>query len=621
MFIPVRPSVSSSESQRSTRKEKVFRGWRTLAIPVTLGVALLLPSAVEAGAMDWLQGKLTTKTRGNAPAQDTSSAKTRASAAGNDGVAAMPDFFAPSDQLESTGQTLSTLKFVEAHWTHSRQVLETVSRSLAAKVQIKRCSDISAKLFQIVTGLSKESLKNSGGAIQGIAQSARELEQHLLLLGRIITAPGSETLSNLESAIQKAGTINDRQYSLVKSYLAGAESLINLGSEAYQTLELIPLLSINALDTYIGGAKQVMKQIRSNGEAMKGLLLNLQTGCEQVNAGLELMTTTLKTTLRFSDHFAFKQFALINLPIPSREKLFSQVGMLKNSLKGMQNTLEIGDSQVKNSTQQYAHLVEEITSKIRDHLQYQTAVDAASGNLPQISTYAHNQVLGLFQRAKQGIAEMRVGMNRMNREALNARPPQVAMESPADSQARVAEKAAAGKLPLFLLGGKAAASAAAPAKPSAREPSQGKTTILYSEQENVSLAAASKTRESAFRPDEVDILTRELGSDLPYMETALGSLSGAGNESLLLDSPKATEDTDILQTGVQDPADSFGRLSPSDDDQPTPRSLKTSSLVQRSPSSSDLELLNVDVPSGSQETGDLLPMLRLDDSSLTPDRD
>ncbi|HNV72614.1 MAG TPA: hypothetical protein PKO06_23095, partial [Candidatus Ozemobacteraceae bacterium] len=432
--------------------------WQSLAIPVSLSFALLFPPLLEAGAMDWLQGKLGAKPRSSAAPAEESGAKPRNSAPAAENATSLPDFFAPSDRLEATGQTLSTLKFVEAHWTHSRQVLETVSRSLAAKVQIKRCSDISAKLFQIVTGLSKESLKNSGGAIQGIAQSARELEQQLLLLGRIITAPGSETLANLESSIQKARTINDRQFSLVKSYLTGAESLISLGSEAYQTLELIPLLSINALDTYIAGGKQVMKQIRSNGEAMKGLLLNLQTGCEQVNAGLELMTTTLKTTLRFSDHFAFKQFALINLPVPSREKLFSQVGMLKNSLKGMQNTLEIGDSQVKNSTQQYAHLVEEITSKIRDHLQYQTAVDAASGNLPQISTYAHNQVLGLFQRAKQGIAEMRVGMNRTNREALNARPPQVAMESSTDSQARVAERVAAGKLPLFLLGGKAATS-------------------------------------------------------------------------------------------------------------------------------------------------------------------
>lgn len=459
--------------------------------------------------------------------------------------------------------------------------------------------------------------------MQSISQTTRELDQQLLVLGRIITAPSSETLANLEASIQKARSMNDRQFGLVKAYLAGSESLINLGSEAYQTLELIPSLSINALDTYISGAKQVMKQIRSNGEAMKGLLLNLQSGCEQVNAGLELMSTTLKTTLRFSDHFAFKQFALANLPIPSREKLFSQVGMLKNSLKGMQNTLEIGDSQVKNSTQQYAHLVEEITSKIRDHLQYQTAVDAASGNLPQISTYAHNQVLGLFQRARQGISEMRVAMGRMNRDSLNSRPPQVAMESSDDSNARVAVKVASDKLPLFLLGGKGATSVqtVAQSQSAPRENNSGKTTVLYSEKDIPAMTVANSNPGNSFRPDEVDILTKELGSDLPYIETALGNLSLPEQDSLSLDSPKPAGDSDILQNGNQEPSDSLGQFNPSFDGRETSKELETGNLVKRAPENADLELLNVDPSSGEHDAGDLLPMLRLDDSSLAPTKD
>ena len=230
-----------------------------LAITLTFAFAQI-PVGAQAGALDWLQGKQG-KSR-PATQNQTPVVKTRAT----EGTS-MPDFFAPPGSDSSEG-TMNLLKFTESHWAHARKVLETVTRTLVGKIQAKRCTEISTKLFQIVSGLSKESLKNSAGAVVRLNQGIQVLEQNLTELGRIITAPREETLSNLDGVIQKAQRATDAELRLAKAHLAGSENLITLGSEAYQTLELIPSLGITALDNYILGTKQLMRQIQSNGEAM-----------------------------------------------------------------------------------------------------------------------------------------------------------------------------------------------------------------------------------------------------------------------------------------------------------------------------------------------------------------
>jgi hypothetical protein len=67
---------------------------------------------------------------------------------------------------------------------------------------------------------------------------------------------------------------------------------------------------------------------KSNSEAFKGLMLNILSSSEQIESGLNSIKTNVRETLRFSDHFAIKQFPLINLPAPSREKIFVRLNSL-----------------------------------------------------------------------------------------------------------------------------------------------------------------------------------------------------------------------------------------------------------------------------------------------------
>lgn len=584
---PDKPSLETmSEFSTALRLSAVL-------LAAALGLSAM-PVAEAGGAFDWLSSK-----RPASKAQAGSGAPISASQPTSRPSAKVPDFFASEIQPDVTGQSLNLVKFVESHWMHSRKNLETVTKLLVGKMPGKKCGDIAAKLLTIDLQSYKEAVKAGAVGINGLGEGNRVLDQLIVELNRIITAPREETMSSLEKTLAKIIQANQNQMRLTRTYLAAAERMISLGQEAYQTLELIPTLSIAPLDIYVQASKAIMKQVQSSNEALKGLLLNIQNGCEQVTSGIELMTATIKTTLRFSDHFAFAQYPLINLPVPTREKLFSQLSGLRNTTRGVDNTLSIGDSHVKNATQQFAHLCEAATTKIRDSLQYINPMDPGSGNLNQISGYAHNQVSGLYQRLKENVAEMKMAMAKAGRtEAVST--PQVALETGEQRQERRSAGVAGEKLPLFLLGNGGKKNGNSSVEPSPRlaltpapleapsmDAPMGQTTVLYQEDATPAGSADSAmSRSDTFGMDEMGILRQELGGDLPYIRSAKAD---AG-----LDLPSEPR-TDAMMM----PDDSLAKAEFSD---------------PGSGDSRDLELMRMDSAPSMSDASDLIPMLRLDDT-------
>ncbi|MBF0408052.1 MAG: hypothetical protein HQM10_11895 [Candidatus Riflebacteria bacterium] len=553
-----------------------------------LAAFLLFENTAEGAAMDWLKDKVGGKKN------DTQQLlQKKLSNNSNSGMtsAPLPQFFQEDVQSDLTGKNLSVMKYVEAQWLHSKKQLEASTKSIDSKIQEKKCSDMLKKLYSLFINDSRESLKNSAQAISSLEQGNKAIEDLINELNRIITAPRQETLSKLETTVIRIKDLSNNQIQKIKASVEVSEGLSALGNESFATLELIPQLSITPLDIYVQAGKTLMKQIQSNAEAQKGLMLNVQSGLEQINNGLELVVETIKSTLRFSDHFAFKQYPLINLPVPTREKLFTQVGNLKTTLRGIFNTLEIGGSQVKNAAQQYSNLVETMKVKVNDSLQYQSAVDLADGNLPQISGYALNQINGLYQRTREMITEYKRSSAKASRETTKA-PPRIALESSAETSVRQASRSADNKLPLFLLGGKE--SRPSDFMPVARNSQQkGKTSILFTE-------TPSESTNSAFRSHETEILEKELGSDIPYSDIAKGTGVSDFDSPVSLERKAEDGIAEFLNSIDSMPSQSAGYLSqekkgPSEND------------------SNDVELNKMGNDFLSGENPDTLPVFRLDE--------
>lgn len=578
---------------------------RTCAIflGVFTSLTVLLSDTAFAGAMDWLTHKR--------PEARTSAAPKIVPEKG--GTAAdLPTFFKSEAAPDITGNSLPLIKFVESHWVNARKNLELVTKSIAGKIPARRCTDISEKLFAIDMQIVKECLKNSASGIEKLTAAAKNLQALTEELNRIVTAPREETMENLEKSIERIRVSNEQLFKLAKAITSGSDSLIKISGETYQTLELIPLLSISPIDFYVQGSKQIMKQVRSDNEALKGMLLNVQSSCEQTLSGVELMVSTLKSTLRYSDHFAFKQYPLINLPVPSREKLFSQLGALQNVVKGVDNTLSIGNSHVKNSAQQFSHGFDGLTAKIRDSLQYLTAVDVSAGNLPQISVYAQNQISGLYQRTKDGLAEMKMDIAKVTRSSTMGGAPQVTLETGDDTMSRRASAVADSRLPLFLLGGKPETGKAAPVarnQGAVRSPSP-EVTVLFSEKKS------AEPLPGGFRSEEMDILQKELGPNTPVMRSSVPK--PMLSEGDLLDLPRGarSNENEMLQSFNPMPSFPAGRLGDARED----GDQMAKSEFDPSLDKSELEMLPID-SSATQESGDLIPMLRMDDPLSAPDKE
>ncbi len=586
--------------------------------------AAAFASGAEASALDWLNSN----TKVSRPRQ------TKARVSADQQVVQLTGL----EQKSLTGSNLDSYQFAQSHFGNSRSKLESACRAISSRYNDAAVRDILQKLFVIDTQLFKEAIKNSALAVKEILTVNDGLGQGIQDLNRIVTAPGQETLDQLDKTVDKVGAANLSQSLLVKKYMAGAERTIQLAQSAYETLELIPSLSTPGLDMMVQMSKQLMRMTQSNAEAFKGLLLNIQSSNELISSGLENIKKTVRETLRFSDHFAVKQFPLINLPAPSREKIFVQLTSLANSIKGTENTVTIGDSQVRNTAQQFTHLISGFLAKAGESLKYQSQAGVEKAP-EQISTYARNQVSGLFLRVKEDISLMRTEMAKASRPNARNLPPAVNFESRDEYASRNAQRASSQKLPLFLLGnGSGSDSQTAPAgngdsransrsglpnsddlliggaKPSARAanasgldgfialntgnraakkpvaPKSGTTQVLFSEN-------SFSDDETGLMQPEMNILTKELGSDFFFGESgenqSAGSLMAQGSETDSFEEDDTGPLPDESEHGMQM---SYDNLS--------------------SGGEPEIEMLKFESVSDAGDSSDLLPMMRYDSEVL-----
>ena len=586
--------------------------------------AAAFASGAEASALDWLNSN----TKVSRPRQ------TKARVSADQQVVQLTGL----EQKGLTGSNLDSYQFAQSHFGNSRSKLESACRAISSRYNDAAVRDILQKLFVIDTQLFKEAIKNSALAVKEILTVNDGLGQGIQDLNRIVTAPGQETLDQLDKTVDKVGAANLSQSLLVKKYMAGAERTIQLAQSAYETLELIPSLSTPGLDMMVQMSKQLMRMTQSNAEAFKGLLLNIQSSNELISSGLENIKKTVRETLRFSDHFAVKQFPLINLPAPSREKIFVQLTSLANSIKGTENTVTIGDSQVRNTAQQFTHLISGFLAKAGESLKYQSQAGVEKAP-EQISTYARNQVSGLFLRVKEDISLMRTEMAKASRPNARNLPPAVNFESRDEYASRNAQRASSQKLPLFLLGnaggsGSQTASAGngdsransrsglpnsddlliGGAKPSARAanasgldgfialntgnraakkpvaPKSGTTQVLFSEN-------SFSDDETGLMQPEMNILTKELGSDFFFGESgenqSAGSLMAQGSETDSFEEDDTGPLPDESEHGMQM---SYDNLS--------------------SGGEPEIEMLKFESVSDTGDSSDLLPMMRYDSEVL-----
>ncbi len=586
--------------------------------------AAAFASGAEASALDWLNSN----TKVSRPRQ------TKARVSADQQVVQLTGL----EQKSLTGSNLDSYQFAQSHFGSSKNKLENACRAISSRYNDAAVRDILQKLFVIDTQLFKEAIKNSALAVKEILTVNDGLGQGIQDLNRIVTAPGQETLDQLDKTVDKVGAANLSQSLLVKKYMAGAERTIQLAQSAYETLELIPSLSTPGLDMMVQMSKQLMRMTQSNAEAFKGLLLNIQSSNELISSGLENIKKTVRETLRFSDHFAVKQFPLINLPAPSREKIFVQLTSLANSIKGTENTVTIGDSQVRNTAQQFTHLISGFLAKAGESLKYQSQAGVEKAP-EQISTYARNQVSGLFLRVKEDISLMRTEMAKASRPNARNLPPAVNFESRDEYASRNAQRASSQKLPLFLLGnGSGSDSQTAPAgngdsransrsglpnsddlliggaKPSARAanasgldgfialntgnraakkpvaPKSGTTQVLFSEN-------SFSDDETGLMQPEMNILTKELGSDFFFGESgenqSAGSLMAQGSETDSFEEDDTGPLPDESEHGMQM---SYDNLS--------------------SGGEPEIEMLKFESVSDTGDSSDLLPMMRYDSEVL-----
>ncbi len=531
------------------------------------------------------------------------------------------------EEQQLTGGNLDTFNFASSHWTQSRTRLEKACRAISSRYNDNAARDILQKLFVITTQIFRENIRNTAMAVGEVRDVNLKVRQGLIAVNRIVTAPGQETLDNLDRAIDEVLAANVNQLLYVKKFLVASERTAQLARTSYETLELIPSLSLPALDMMVQMSKQLMRVSQSNSEAFKGLLLNVQSSNEQVSAGLDNVKKTVRETLRFSDHFAVKQFPLINLPTPSREKIYVQLNTLNNFVRGVDNTVQIGDSQVRNASQQFTHMITGFIAKAAESLKYQSP-DNQEKALTQISNYARNQVGGLFLRSKEDIASMRSEMAKAARPGTGNMPPAVNVESGEEMASRRARSAAGEKLPLFLLGGKNSAeqpspvpsaettvltagvadqgsflplkvSSAADAQPvqlsSRRSSAPAGVTeqVLYDE--SMSFGDSTDLMQS-----EVNILSNELGADFFF---------GSG-ENISQSSLQARND------------DSVGFAEEDADDEETDNNGFAESNMQvsydnlNSSGEPEIELLKFDSASYGSSGDDLIPMMRFEGEAL-----
>lgn len=539
-------------------------------------------------------------------------------------------------QRNITGSNMDAYKFAQTHFGQSKAKLEQICRAISSRHNDNSARDILQKIFVVDTQIYMNNIKNTALAVSEVLKANTATSQGLQDLKQIIMSPGNQTLEALDKTIDKVRSINATQLLTSQKYLACLESMISMAKASYETYELIPSLNIPELDMFVQASKQLMTNVRSHSESFKGLVLNIKSSSEQIDSGLTGVKQTIKETLRFSDHFAIKQFPLINLPAPSREKIFVQVNSLANTVKGVDNTVSIGDSQVRNASQQFTHLVSAFVDKSAESMKY-SKNDFGEKAQEQISSYARNQVCGLFARIKEDMGAMRTEMAAAGKANGNLQPV-VNMESRSEYIARKAKSVAEDKLPLFLLGGKGNSSPAMVSTKTSQplirpntvdsfggsndnfdipdgflamdsKPKQkskmsdfanlpnndNSTSSLFDENDFASV----KGNDSEFMTSEMNILQQELGSDFFFGDNNGENISG---DSLLA----KNTDGDLPNYGVED----YG------DGDSAEMQVSYGNLEKGEP---EVEMMRFDSTSLNESDDELLPMMKYNSDVLNFD--
>ena len=548
-------------------------------------------------------------------------------------------------QRNINGSNLDAYKFAQTHFGQSKAKLEQTCRAISSRYNDASARDILQKIYVIDTQIYMQDIKNSALSVSEVLKSNTAVSQGLHDLKQIVMSPGQQTLDTLDKAIDKVRAINATQLLTSQKYLACLESMTEMARASYETYEIIPSLNMTELDLFVQASKQLMTNIRSHSESFKGLILNVKSSSEQIDSGLSGIKQTLKETLRFSDHFAIKQYPLINLPQPSREKIYVQINSLSNTVKGIDNTVSIGDSQVRNTAQQFSHLISAFVDKSTESMKYKKD-DFSEKAQTQISTYARNQVCGLFLRIKEDMGSMRTEMAQAGKANGNLQPV-INMETRSEYVARKAKSAAEDKLPLFLLGGKGGnkagmltAKTSQPLiKPSASTNNDfsssdnsfntydvpegfmamNSNTKSKAKTNNDSSFKPSKTgfedpeffgendfasvkgNDSGFMTSEMNILQEELGNDFFF---------GNRGENISKSSILASTDEDLPSYGVDDDYANIG----SDDSAEI--QLSYDNLTENEP---EVELLRLDSDSLDGQYCDELPMMKYDNEVFNLD--
>jgi hypothetical protein len=425
---------------------------------------------------------------------------------------ALVKLFDLNDKKE--GNTSDPLTFAQRHYELGATKLQTTCRAISSFYNDPVARDLLQKIFTIDTQYFKEDIKNSATAIKKISELNFAINSGLQELSQVITAPGSNTLDSLERVVEKNKAINRNLVQITKNYIKASEKSIQIARAGYETFELIPSLSMAPVDMFVQSSRLLMSSTQSNAEAFKGLLLNILSGTEQITLGLDGISKNVRETLRFSDHFAIKQFPLVNLPAPSREKIFIQLNSMANFVKGSENTIAIAESQIRNQAQQFTHLVGNFVDKSAESMKYNKATNMP---LEQISTYARNQVNGLYLRVKEEVLALR---REMANQALGlAKTPEVVVETKESYAIRQTKALSKDKLPLFLLGGTERADEAAFARPNTNldKSSFVETSVQQQPQDFTDFIKLNPTQQSFNQPSS-------------FVQTAVDNNSEKANE-------------------------------------------------------------------------------------------
>lgn len=361
---------------------------------------------------------------------------------------AMVPGFEDSEQARKNQNGI--LQHIQQSWTNARNRYNTVCRKIADISHNDSIKDVVQKVFVLGTQVFRESIRNSATSVEEFSEKNRVMQSQIARISQIITSPGSETLESLKKALNNIEASNVRQKSLIKKYMSGTETVSTLADNNYQTLMLIPSLSNVLYDGLIQNSVQIMRLTVSNSDSFKGTLLNIDTSVDHIENSIAEIRRILSETLRFSEHFAIHQFPLVNLPTPSRERIFVQINSINNTIRNINNTVNTTGAHVRNTSGQFSDLIDSFISRALETMRYSapTEYDKPSG---QILNYTRNQVNGLFLRTGEEMNALRVNMKRAAQ--IDNMPPRVVHESATDQRLRQTRTAVRERLPLFLLGG------------------------------------------------------------------------------------------------------------------------------------------------------------------------